>query len=143
MSDQTDKQVTETTSESNDGGENSEVLKKVLENHWGYDRFLPLQFEAMGAVLNDLDSLVIFPTGGSKSLCYQAPAVASGELGIVVSPLISLMKDQVDSLRSIGVQAAYLNSTLTGEQENEVLEQVTNQSLKFLYVALENLFANH
>jgi ATP-dependent DNA helicase RecQ len=140
--DKTDEPITEASSEFNIPSQNVVALKKVLADHWGYDRFLPQQFEAMDAVLNDLDSLVIFPTGGGKSLCYQAPAVASGELAIVVSPLISLMKDQVDTLRSNGVQAAYLNSTLTGDEQKKVLDHVNSHSLSLLYVAPERL-ANH
>lgn len=143
MFDKTNRQITETSRGLNPPGQNSEALKKVLLDHWGYDRFLPQQFEAMDAVLNNLDSLVIFPTGGGKSLCYQAPAVASGELAIVVSPLISLMKDQVDALRSNGVQAAYLNSTLTGDEQSKVLDQINSHSLNLLYVAPERLASQH
>lgn len=118
---------------------NGEHLKRAMKVHWGYDGFKPLQYEAMDAVLNNKDSLVVFPTGGGKSLCFQVPAVVLGGLGVVVSPLISLMKDQVDALRENGIRAAYLNSSLTGEQENEILEQVANKSLSLLYVAPERL----
>ncbi len=114
-------------------------LKQAMEVYWGYSDFRPLQRDAMKEVLDGRDSLVIFPTGGGKSLCYQVPAVVNGGLGIVVSPLISLMKDQVDALRENGVQAAYLNSSLTGEQESEIFTQITDKSLSLLYVSPERL----
>src|SRR5262245_36066137 len=77
-------------------------LKRVVERHWGFRSFRPLQEQAMRAVLDGRDSLVVMPTGGGKSLCYQAPAVLRGEghTTVVVSPLISLMKDQVDGLKA-------------------------------------------
>ena len=84
---------------------NLDGLKRVIERHWGYHTFRPLQEQAMRAVLDGRDSVVVMPTGGGKSLCYQAPAVVRAARGlgptlVVVSPLISLMKDQVDSLRA-------------------------------------------
>ena len=76
-----------------------EQLASVLQKYWGYDQFRPQQLDAMRAVMSDQDSVVVFPTGGGKSLCFQAPAVCRDGLAIVVSPLISLMKDQVDALQ--------------------------------------------
>ena len=73
-------------------------IRKILQKYWGYDAFRPLQQEAMSAVLEGRDSVVVLPTGGGKSLCFQAPAVQLPGLAVVVSPLISLMKDQVDAL---------------------------------------------
>src|SRR5689334_13221807 len=73
-------------------------LQRVLKTYWGFDEFLPLQREAMQCVMGDRDSLVVLPTGGGKSLCFQAPAMCSEGLAIVVSPLLALMKDQVDAL---------------------------------------------
>ena len=81
-------------------------LRDILCKYWGYDDFRPLQVEAMRAVVEGRDSLVVLPTGGGKSLCFQAPAVTMPGLAVVVSPLISLMKDQVDSLVDCGVCAA-------------------------------------
>ena len=78
----------------------TEFLHETVRRIWGYDRFLPLQEEAIGCVLDGRDSLVVLPTGGGKSLCYQAPAAHRGRLAVVVSPLIALMKDQVDGLRA-------------------------------------------
>lgn len=119
--------------------EQREQLLEVLGKHWGYDSFRPLQLEAMQAVLNDRDSVVVFPTGGGKSLCFQAPALCRAGVGIVISPLISLMKDQVDALKTCGIRAAVLNSSLTGEQEGEVLDQVRLGELDLLYLAPERL----
>ena len=88
-------------------------LLPVIERHWGYRTLRPLQAEAMQAALTGRDSLVVMPTGGGKSLCYQAPAVLQGGTTVVVSPLIALMKDQIDFLRSRGIAAARLDSSLT------------------------------
>ena len=97
-----------------------ENVRRIVKRVWGYDALLPLQEEAIGAVLARRDSIVILPTGGGKSLCYQAPAAAMGKLAVVVSPLISLMKDQVDGLTAAGVPAAFLNSSLTAEERRRV-----------------------
>src|SRR5207249_10096601 len=88
-------------------------LKGVIERHWGFSSLRPLQEQAMRAVLDGRDSLVVLPTGGGKSLCYQAPAVLRGGTTVVISPLIALMKDQVDSLRACGVPATQLDSSLS------------------------------
>src|SRR5256714_4661453 len=85
-----------------------QTLLDTISRHWGYDSFRPLQEEAMTAVLDRRDSLVVLPTGGGKSLCYQVPALLHDGVTIVVSPLISLMKDQVDGLTTSGVAAAQL-----------------------------------
>src|ERR1044072_8844813 len=89
------------------------ALRQVIAKHWGYHAFRPLQESAMTAALAGRDSLVVLPTGGGKSLCYQAPAVVRGGLSVVVSPLIALMKDQVDGLARVGVPAARLDSTIS------------------------------
>src|SRR5437660_3153629 len=88
-------------------------LFDLIAHHWGYRTLRPLQEQAMRAVLDGRDSLVVLPTGGGKSLCYQAPAVLRGGTTLVVSPLISLMKDQVDGLRACGIAAAQLDSSMT------------------------------
>src|SRR6478735_854243 len=93
-------------------------LQAVIARHWGFQSLRPLQEPAMRAVLEGRDSVVVLPTGGGKSLCYQAPAVLRGETTVVVSPLIALMKDQVDSLRACGVSAAQLDSSLLSSERN-------------------------
>src|SRR5277367_3651525 len=95
-----------------------EQLRQVIERHWGYRSFRPLQEQAMQAALTSRDSVVVMPTGGGKSLCYQAPAMVRGGTTVVVSPLISLMKDQVDSLRACGVPAIQIDSTLSSVERS-------------------------
>ena len=114
-------------------------VRRIVKRMWGYDALLPLQEEAIGAVLARRDSIVILPTGGGKSLCYQAPAAALGKLAVVVSPLISLMKDQVDGLTAAGVPAALLNSSLTAEERRRVEAEVARGKYRLLYVAPERL----
>ncbi len=115
------------------------ALLDILHEYWGYSEFRPLQQEAMTAVLEGRDSLVVLPTGGGKSLCYQAPALCVEGMAVVVSPLISLMKDQVDALRVCGISAAYLNSSLEQEESRQVLREVRAGKIKLLYVAPERL----
>src|ERR1700724_4646858 len=91
-------------------------LKKIIAKHWGFSTLRPLQEDAMRAVLDGRDSLLVLPTGGGKSLCYQAPAVLRGGTTVVISPLISLMKDQVDSLQACGVPAITLDSSQTPDE---------------------------
>ena len=117
----------------------SEFLHETVRRVWGYDRFLPLQEEAIACVVQGRDSVVVLPTGGGKSLCYQAPAANLGRLAIVVSPLIALMKDQVDGLREAGVPAAYLNSSQTPRERAEVMTAVAAGLVRLLYVAPERL----
>jgi len=114
-------------------------LAHVLRTYWGYDSFLPLQQEAMASVLAGRDSLVVLPTGGGKSLCFQAPAMCLPGLAVVVSPLISLMKDQVDALRACGVPAACVNSSISHDEKRRVADDVRSGELKLLYLAPERL----
>jgi ATP-dependent DNA helicase RecQ len=114
-------------------------LPRILEQYWGYHSFRPLQREAMEAVLSGGDSLLVLPTGGGKSICFQAPAIASDGLAIVVSPLISLMKDQVDTLVGNGVAAACYNSAMPSEQKGDVARGVRDGKYRLLYVAPERL----
>ena len=111
----------------------------LLKSHFGFDAFLPLQEVIVGRVLDEKDSLVVMPTGGGKSLCYQLPAVCFDGLTVVISPLIALMKDQVDSLKANGIAAAFINSTLAAKDMARVQSQARNGSLKILYVAPERL----
>ena len=113
--------------------------KTVLGDVFGYDEFRPLQREIIGNVLKKRDTLVIMPTGGGKSLCYQIPALIFKGLTIVVSPLISLMKDQVEQLTELGVPAVVLNSSLSNEEYSRNLERVKKNGVKLLYLAPEAL----
>jgi ATP-dependent DNA helicase RecQ len=114
-------------------------LAEVLRQYWGYDSFLPLQAEAMSCVVQGRDSVVVLPTGGGKSLCFQAPAMCLPGLAVVVSPLISLMKDQVDALRNCGVPAAFANSTLSPAERRQVSSEIRSGRLRLLYLAPERL----
>jgi len=113
--------------------------KKTLKETFGYDTFRPLQEEVISQALKKKDALVIMPTGGGKSLCYQIPALIFDGLTIVVSPLISLMKDQVEQLREYGVTAVHLNSSLSPEAYGYNRRQVLNGKAKMLYIAPETL----
>jgi ATP-dependent DNA helicase RecQ len=114
-------------------------LEEVLVRYWGYTTFRPLQQEAMQAILGGRDSVVVLPTGGGKSLCFQAPALVRDGLAVVVSPLISLMKDQVDTLVGNGVPAALLNSTLSADERSSVMSGVREGRFRLLYVSPERL----
>ena len=116
-------------------------LAEVLDKYWGYSGFLPLQLEAMQCAITHSDSVVVLPTGGGKSLCFQAPAMCLEGVALVISPLISLMKDQVDSLRECGVPAAYVNSTLSYAQKKDVAHQLRRGQVRLLYIAPERLMA--
>ena len=114
-------------------------LEEVLERYWGFTTFRPLQQAAMDAILADRDSLVVLPTGGGKSLCFQAPALVRPGLAVIVSPLISLMKDQVDTLVGNGVPAAIFNSTLSPDAKASVAAGLREGRYRLLYVSPERL----
>lgn len=113
-----------------------------VKRYWGYDTLLPMQERAMECVLHGRDSIVILPTGGGKSLCFQAPAVAMPGMAVVVSPLISLMKDQIDSLTECGIAAARIDSSQSPLERETVIEQIIDRELKLLYVAPERLVSD-
>jgi len=114
-------------------------LRALIAQVWGYDTLRPLQADAMRAVLDRRDSLVVLPTGGGKSLCYQAPALHQGGTTVVVSPLIALMKDQVDGLRQLGVAAGQLDSSLSLPQRRELDKLLRAGVLRLLFVSPERL----
>lgn len=114
----------------------------AVRQHWGFDSLRPLQREAIESVLAGRDSLVVLPTGGGKSLCFQAPACCLPGVAVVVSPLISLMKDQVDALRTNGIPAAFYNSSLSTHQRRQVVDQLRGGRLKLLYLAPESLLTD-
>jgi ATP-dependent DNA helicase RecQ len=114
----------------------------ILKNTFGYDTFRPLQEEVIENVLARRDTLAVMPTGGGKSLCYQIPSLLFDGLTVVVSPLISLMKDQVEQLRAFGVPALFLNSSLAPQEYQENMEYVKRGEVKLLYVAPETLLTS-
>src|SRR5688500_750408 len=111
--------------------------RKALHRAFGYADFRPGQEKAVRAVLEGRDTLVILPTGGGKSLCYQVPALLLPGLTVVVSPLISLMKDQVDALVARGLPAIFINSSLSASQVSDRLAKVDCGEIKLLYAAPE------
>jgi len=119
-----------------------EHIREALVKYWGYDDFLPLQKQAMECVSRGRDSVVVLPTGGGKSLCFQAPAVTMQGLTIVVSPLISLMKDQVDALKECGVPAARIDSSLSAYEQQAVFSAIRNKKLKLLYLSPERIVSD-
>src|SRR3954454_15254011 len=110
-------------------------LTTALQTHFGHDGFRDGQEEVIRALLNGESALALFPTGAGKSLCYQLPAVLMEGTALVVSPLIALMKDQVDALRARGIAAARLDSTLTAQETQKVYADLRDGTLKLLYVA--------
>ncbi len=114
-------------------------MEQLLKRYFGYDEFRPMQKEIIENVLNKKDSLVIMPTGGGKSLCYQIPALKLNGLTIVISPLISLMKDQVDSLNANGINATYINSSLSFQEIDTIKQDIMFGRSKILYIAPERL----
>ncbi|MDI1351825.1 MAG: RecQ family ATP-dependent DNA helicase, partial [bacterium] len=113
----------------------------VLKDYFGFDSFRSPQQEIINDVISGLDVLVLMPTGGGKSLCYQIPSIVRPGVGIVVSPLIALMEDQVAALRLQGIRAAYYNSSLTSEEARHVLTQLHQEELDLLYIAPERLIS--
>ncbi len=112
----------------------------ILQKKFGYPSFRLHQEAAIQAVLEGKDCFVLMPTGGGKSLCYQVPALLLDGLTLVISPLIALMKDQVDALRLNGIEAAYLNSTQRWDEQQEIIKKVKDNRLKLLYIAPESNF---
>ncbi|MEX0422770.1 ATP-dependent DNA helicase RecQ [Providencia rettgeri] len=119
------------------------LAEHVLNSTFGYQSFRPGQDAVIGAILDNRDCLVLMPTGGGKSLCYQVPALVKEGVTLVVSPLISLMKDQVDQLRLHGVTAACLNSSQTSQEQRQIMELCSQGEIKLLYVAPERLLTDY
>ena len=113
--------------------------QQLLAEKFGYTEFRPGQEAIIDTILNRENVLGIMPTGGGKSVCYQLPALMLDGLTLVISPLISLMKDQVDQLNEMGIPATYINSTLSQEETNQRFRQVGQGEVKLLYVAPERL----
>ncbi len=122
---------------------NIDVAQQALKQYFGYETFRPMQQEVIQSVLDKKDSVVLMPTGGGKSICYQIPAIIQAGVCIVISPLISLMKDQVEALKSNGIPAAYINSSLTSSQQYEIENQAINGQLKLVYASPEKLLTKN
>jgi len=114
-------------------------MKHLLKKYFGFDDFRPFQEKVIGNVLEKKDTLVIMPTGGGKSLCYQLPALKFEGITLVISPLIALMKDQVDALKANGIKAEFLNSSLNYQEISDIQNQAKAGDLKILYLAPERL----
>lgn len=117
----------------------NETIQHLLKQHFGFDDFRPLQKDIVSHITDGGDAVVLMPTGGGKSLCYQLPALTFDGLTLVVSPLIALMKDQVDRLQANGIPAAVLNSSLHADEVIQVKTDLREEKLKMLYVAPERL----
>jgi ATP-dependent DNA helicase RecQ len=116
------------------------IPAQALQKYYGYSEFRHQQEEIIAQVMSGGDAMVLMPTGGGKSLCYQLPAVLLEGLTIVISPLIALMKDQVDALNVTGIPAAYLNSTQSSGEQQDIINRLKSNEIKLLYLAPERLF---
>ncbi len=114
-------------------------LFDTLKEYFGFDSFRPLQKKIIDTVFQGKDNVVIMPTGGGKSICYQLPGILLPNITLVISPLIALMKDQVDGLKVNGIEAAYLNSSQSETEQQDIITSVEKNELKLLYVAPESL----
>jgi ATP-dependent DNA helicase RecQ len=123
--------------------EKKQALKEALQHYFGYEDFRHSQQEIIEQVMAKHDVLAIMPTGGGKSICYQLPALLMDGMAVVVSPLIALMKDQVDALQANGIAAAYLNSSLSEAEQVSVINKAKSGSLKLLYIAPERIPNNN
>ncbi len=111
----------------------------TLKEYFGYDSFRPLQEDIVNSIFCRNDNMVVMPTGGGKSICYQLPALLLPGITLVISPLIALMKDQVDGLRANGINAAFINSSQNEQQQQEIYQSIINKNIKLLYLAPESL----
>ena len=109
--------------------------EEALKKYFGYDSFRPQQAEIIEMVMDKKDCLVLMPTGGGKSVCFQIPAILKDGLTVVISPLIALMKDQVEALTGNGVNAAFLNSSLSSAEQDQVMWRAKIGELKLLYIS--------
>lgn len=118
-------------------------ITEITQQYWGFDKLRPLQAQAIAAGVDSRDSLLVMPTGGGKSLCYQVPPILAERTDVVVSPLIALMKDQVDSLRQCGYPAAALNSGMTQSELKKTMECISRGDYRLIFVAPERLLSSY
>ncbi len=119
----------------------TKTIYSALKKYFGYDSFRPLQEDIVNALINGEDAVVIMPTGGGKSITFQLPAVVMDGVALVLSPLIALMKDQVEALRTNGISAAYINSSMSSAEQSEVIAQAIQGEIKLLYLSPEKLYS--
>ncbi|NMA94735.1 MAG: ATP-dependent DNA helicase RecQ [Clostridiales bacterium] len=117
-------------------------VEKIFKSYFGYDKFLPGQKEAIESIVSGRDTLVIFPTGGGKSLCYQIPALIFKGITLVISPLISLMKDQVDELLGVGISSTYISSTISDREIDLRIQNMKKKTYKIVYIAPERFYSD-
>lgn len=122
--------------------ESQNIAYNILKKYFGYNEFRPFQKEVIESILSNRDTLVIMPSGGGKSITYQIPALISKGITIVVSPLIALMKDQVTALLANGIEAAFVNSSLSIDEQEKILKNAREAKLKLLYVSPEKILSN-
>ena len=122
-----------------DINQREEQIYKTLRRYWGYDSFLSLQKETISSILRGEDSSTVLPTGGGKSLCFQLPALLKKRMAVIISPLISLMKDQVDDLQDVGIASCYLNSSLSTKEQRMTIKLIREGEIKLLYISPERL----
>ena len=115
------------------------MIQQALQQYFGFDNFREGQERVVSAVVNGQSAAAIFPTGSGKSLCYQLPAVVLPNLTLVISPLLALMQDQINFLNKKGIAAASIDSSLSREQVNQIMQQVKQGQIKVLMVAVERL----
>ncbi len=120
----------------------SEEIRKKLKQIWGYENFRPPQEEIVDSLLSQKDALIIMPTGAGKSICFQLPALLNNGLTLVVSPLIALIENQVEELKQRNQKADLLHSELPTGQRYKVLESITKQQLRLLYLSPETLLSS-
>ncbi|TDD95785.1 DNA helicase RecQ [Flavobacterium cellulosilyticum] len=117
----------------------TEILHAKLKENFGFEKFRPNQEEIINCILSGKDTLAIMPTGGGKSICFQLPALVLPGITIIISPLIALMKDQVDSLKANGIAACFINSSQSSEEQQMHIQNLVDQKVKLVYVAPESL----
>ena len=117
----------------------TQILHDTLKENFGFEKFRPHQEDIINCVLSGKDTLAIMPTGGGKSICSQLPALLFPGITIVISPLIALMKDQVDSLKANGIEACFINSSQTENERQFFIERLQSNLIKLVYIAPESL----